>query len=83
VRIAVSDTGTGIDSEILDRIFEPFFTTKPTGEGTGLGLSTALTIVKSHGGFLVVESEIGNGTRMAVYLPASTDSRRGSETEGQ
>lgn len=75
VRIEVSDTGTGIDSEILDRIFEPFFTTKPTGEGTGLGLSTTLTIVKSHGGFLVVESEIGNGTRMAVYLPASFEAR--------
>jgi PAS domain S-box-containing protein len=82
VRIAVSDTGTGIDSGILDRIFDPFFTTKPMGEGTGLGLSTTLTIVKSHGGFLDVDSEIGNGTRMAVYLPASTDSRPGSETEG-
>lgn len=80
VRIAVSDTGTGMSGEIVDRIFEPFFTTKPMGEGTGLGLSTTLTIVKSHGGFLDVDSEIGRGTRMTVYLPASTDARPRSQT---
>ena len=81
VRIAVSDTGTGIDNEILDRIFEPFFTTKQMGKGTGLGLSTTLTIVKSHGGFLEVNSEIGQGTRMIVYLPASTDTTPVSQTD--
>ena len=80
LRIAVSDTGTGMDRAIIDRIFEPFFTTKPTGEGTGLGLSTTLTIVESHGGFLDVDSEIGRGTRMTIYLPASTDARPRSET---
>ncbi|WP_413201193.1 response regulator [Nostoc piscinale] len=68
--MSVSDTGIGIPEEILDRIFEPFFTTKPVGQGTGLGLSTVLGIVKSHGGFVSVESQIGNGTCFRVYLPS-------------
>jgi CheY-like chemotaxis protein len=69
VVITVSDTGTGIPSEILDRIFDPFFTTKQPGKGTGLGLSTSLAIVKSHGGFITVYSEVGKGTVFKVYLP--------------
>ncbi|MEH2180110.1 hybrid sensor histidine kinase/response regulator [Nostoc sp.] len=68
--ITVSDTGVGISKEMLDRIFEPFFTTKDVGQGTGLGLSTVLGIIKSHGGFVNVYSEPGSETSFQVYLPA-------------
>jgi two-component system cell cycle sensor histidine kinase/response regulator CckA len=72
VMISVSDTGTGIPPGILDKIFEPFFTTKEHGKGTGLGLSTVLGIVKSHGGFISVDSDPGQGTEFEVYLPAKS-----------
>jgi len=68
--VRVADTGTGISPQVIDRMFEPFFTSKPLGQGTGLGLSTSLAIVKSHGGFMRVESELGRGSAFAVYLPA-------------
>lgn len=68
--VAIADSGTGIPAEILDRIFEPFFTTKELGKGTGLGLSTVIGIVKNHGGFVEVASEVGKGTQFKVFLPA-------------
>jgi two-component system, cell cycle sensor histidine kinase and response regulator CckA len=71
VVISVSDTGTGIQPQLLHRIFDPFFTTKEIGKGTGLGLSAVLGIIKSHGGFLDVQSQVNQGTQIHVYLPAS------------
>ena len=70
VKIEVEDNGAGIAPDIQERIFDPFFTTKPVGEGTGLGLATTLAIVKSHGGFVRMYSEVDKGTRFRVYLPA-------------
>ena len=67
--LSVSDTGEGIDPEVLPRIFEPFFTTKDQGKGTGLGLAVAYGIVTDHGGVITVESEPGRGARFDVYLP--------------
>ena len=71
ILITVRDTGHGIPPEIIERIFDPFFTTKELGKGTGLGLSTVLGIVRSHCGFVEVESAPGRGALFRVYLPAS------------
>ena len=66
----VSDTGTGIAPEHHDKIFEPFFTTKELGQGTGLGLATVLSIVRSHGGFVQMRSKMGTGTSFKIFFPA-------------
>jgi PAS domain S-box-containing protein len=70
IKVSISDTGTGIPPEIMDRIFDPFFTTKELGKGTGLGLSTAMGIIKNHGGFVHVYSEVDKGSCFQVYLPS-------------
>ncbi len=69
IAITIGDTGSGIPAEVISHIFEPFFTTKPVGEGTGLGLAQAYGIIKQHGGYIDVQSDEGEGTRFAVYLP--------------
>jgi signal transduction histidine kinase len=73
--VSVTDSGAGIPAAILGRIFDPFFTTKGNGRGTGLGLPTVKEIVKSHGGFLAVESRVRRGTTFRIYLPAISDSK--------
>jgi PAS domain S-box-containing protein len=70
VLLTVSDTGSGIPAEVIDRVFDPFFTTKELGKGTGLGLSTVLGIVKSHGGNVGVSSDPGLGTKFVICLPS-------------
>jgi two-component system, cell cycle sensor histidine kinase and response regulator CckA len=70
VLIGIMDTGVGVPPEIIDRIFDPFFTTKDIGQGTGLGLATVLTIIKSHNGFIKVDSKVGKGSLFRIYLPA-------------
>lgn len=68
VQIAVSDTGCGIASDVIDHVFEPFFTTKQSGRGTGLGLATVYGIVKQHGGYIEVDSEAGKGSNFRILL---------------
>ncbi|MEJ1161011.1 cell cycle histidine kinase CckA [Prosthecomicrobium sp. N25] len=76
VAIEVSDTGTGIPPEIIEKIFEPFFTTKAVGQGTGLGLSTVYGIVKQTGGFVYCSSEVGQGTTFHILLPRHVETAR-------
>lgn len=73
VSISVLDSGTGIPPAIIDKIFDPFFTTKTAGKGTGLGLSMVAGIMKSHGGFVQLESEAGHGSKFHLYFPAFPD----------
>jgi CheY-like chemotaxis protein len=77
VRLRVSDTGTGMPKDVVDRAFDPFFTTKPSGEGTGLGLATVYGIVTQAGGTVHIYSEPGLGTTISVLLPATSEQPTG------
>jgi CheY-like chemotaxis protein len=78
VALRSADTGEGMTPDVMEKIFDPFFTTKEVGKGTGLGLATVIGIVKSHGGFLTVQSEVGVGTTFSVFLPASQEAGAGA-----
>ena len=82
VVISVTDTGTGIPPELVDKIFDPFFTTKPLGQGTGLGLPTVLGIAENHGGFVHLETKPGAGATFFVYIPAAPGNPEGERIGG-
>jgi len=83
VVLSVTDTGTGIPEEILDRVFEPFFTTKPVGEGSGLGLAMAHGFVKQSGGHVRIYSEEHEGTTVKIYLPRMTQAEENATPSGK
>ena len=80
VEICISDTGTGIEEDVLDRIFDPFFTTKEKGKGTGMGLSVVYGIVKNMEGTILVDSTVGVGTTFSIYLPTIESTNKPAQT---
>ena len=80
VRVRIADDGAGMDAETLSRLFEPFFTTKELGKGSGLGLSTVYGIIRQSGGFITVESAVGEGSRFDIFLPRLRDHAPSRET---
>jgi PAS domain S-box-containing protein len=82
VQLRITDTGSGMDKQTLDRVFEPFFTTKPKGQGTGLGLATIYGVVHQAGGHVGIYSEVGVGTNVTTLLPATTDAPTQQATMG-
>jgi signal transduction histidine kinase len=82
-RVQVVDHGAGIPPGVIEHVFEPFFTTKDVGEGTGLGLSVAYGIVRDHGGWIAVESELGHGSRFAVCLPRLPPLKKNEKNESE
>jgi len=81
VRLSITDNGTGMPPDVLERLFEPFFTTKGDRSGTGLGLSVVYGIVQKHGGFIEVRSTVGGGSTFEVYLPAIDGTAQHEEEE--
>jgi len=75
VMIAVSDTGSGIPADLIERVFDPFFTTKEVGKGTGLGLSMVYGFITQLGGYVRIRSAPGRGTTIMLYLPRATDAQ--------
>ena len=76
IEITFEDNGKGMDAHTLEHIYDPFYTTKEVGEGTGLGMSISYKIIKSHGGEIITESEVGKGTRMTIQLPLKQSASR-------
>ena len=81
VVVTIGDNGPGIPADVIPLLFDPFFTTKGAGEGTGLGLSISRNIINAHDGELNVETEVGNGTRFTIRLPASTGARTSIDSD--
>jgi signal transduction histidine kinase len=79
--VDLSDTGKGIKPADMEHIFDPFYTTKEVGRGTGLGLSLVYSIIRAHGGYIEVKSEIDKRTTFSIYLPVAKEKEQGEQYE--